>query len=232
MAPKGSTSSHPALLPARATAPGSRGRLLATAVELFAARGYYGVSVRDLADAMGVKPSALYAHYSSKKELFSYLVELANDEIALRLRNALLDADSDPTSALYELVRGYVKFHTEFPQLARVGHNDLHVLTGASMHRVAQLRKVAVDLMQSVIDRGNQSGDFDCPEPWLAVAAIAGMGIRVAHWYRPTDQPVESSVDSYPAEVRQWAPHPVSVDDVSEQYAEFALKLVGARGQQ
>lgn len=40
-----------------------------TAADLFLARGYHNVSVNDVADALGIAPSALYHHYRGKQEL-------------------------------------------------------------------------------------------------------------------------------------------------------------------
>lgn len=216
------------LIPPRVAAEGTRRRLLSTATELFATRGYHGVSVRDIATAMGVKPSSLYAHYSSKDELFRYLVMLANEEIDLRLREAILGAEPDPADTLSALVRAYVEFHAEFPLLGTIGHNDLHVLSPASLDQVAQLRKQHIDLFLSVIGRGNDSGAFSCPRPWLAVAAIAGMGIRVALWYRTPNQPMEPSVDSYAAAMQQWIPT-VTVAELADEYVDYALSLVHTR---
>ncbi|HJZ17361.1 MAG TPA: helix-turn-helix domain-containing protein, partial [Stellaceae bacterium] len=39
------------------------------AVELFAANGFDGVSIADIATAAGVSQGALYRHYPSKEEL-------------------------------------------------------------------------------------------------------------------------------------------------------------------
>jgi AcrR family transcriptional regulator len=216
------------VIPARVAAEGSRARLLTTATELFAARGYHGVSVRDIASAMGVKPSSLYAHYSSKDELFCYLVRLANEEIDLRLREAILSARPDPVDTLSALMRAYAEFHAEFPLLGTIGHNDLHALSPASLDQVTQLRKQHIDLFLSVIARGNDSGVFSCPRPWLAVAAIAGMGIRIALWYRTPNQPMEPSVDSYAAAMQQWMPT-VTVAELADEYVDYALSLVHTR---
>ncbi len=51
------------------TAADTRERLLEAAAEVFAARGYDGTRVADIAAAAGVSRGAMYAHYSSKADL-------------------------------------------------------------------------------------------------------------------------------------------------------------------
>lgn len=49
--------------------------ILYKALELFADKGYDGVSVRDIAGAVGIKQSSLYKHYKNKQAIFDTLVE-------------------------------------------------------------------------------------------------------------------------------------------------------------
>ncbi len=51
------------------TAADTRERLLRAAAEVFAAHGYDGTRVADIAAAAGVSKGAMYAHYSSKADL-------------------------------------------------------------------------------------------------------------------------------------------------------------------
>lgn len=44
------------------------------ALELFADKGYEGVTMRDIATEVGIMQSSLYKHYESKKEIFNNLV--------------------------------------------------------------------------------------------------------------------------------------------------------------
>lgn len=48
----------------------TRRDILDAALELFAAKGFYGTSLRDIARAVGVRESALYNHFPSKESLF------------------------------------------------------------------------------------------------------------------------------------------------------------------
>ena len=53
------------------TAAETRDRLLRAAADVFAARGYDGTRVADIAAAAGVSNGALYAHFASKAELLA-----------------------------------------------------------------------------------------------------------------------------------------------------------------
>ena len=56
--------------------------LLAAAQKSFAARGYGGTSVRQLARAAGIKESSLYNHFASKQELLEAVIERAATRLA------------------------------------------------------------------------------------------------------------------------------------------------------
>lgn len=49
-------------------------RIIEEALTLFAAKGYEGTSVKNIADAVGIKDSSLYKHYKSKKDIFDTIV--------------------------------------------------------------------------------------------------------------------------------------------------------------
>ncbi len=49
-------------------------RIEAEALKLFSVHGYSGVSIRDIARAVGIKESSIYKHYSSKEDIFETIV--------------------------------------------------------------------------------------------------------------------------------------------------------------
>lgn len=52
------------------------------ALTLFAQKGYKGTSVKNIADAVGIKDASLYNHFKSKQEIFNSIVELIMKHIA------------------------------------------------------------------------------------------------------------------------------------------------------
>lgn len=53
----------------------TRQTILSISIELFAQSGYANVSVRDIAQAVGIKPASLYYHFSNKQTLYLACIE-------------------------------------------------------------------------------------------------------------------------------------------------------------
>ncbi len=58
--------------------------ILMVSLDLFSTSGYEGVSIRDIAKAVGIKEGSIYKHFVSKKEIFDSIVE----EMKIRVKDA------------------------------------------------------------------------------------------------------------------------------------------------
>lgn len=187
---------------------GSRGAVLVAALHLFATHGYGGTSVRDIAATAKLQPATMYAWFPSKQHVLAELTRIGHEEHNRRLRAALLESGADPAEQLRSLVKAHVRMHTDYPMLAVVANAELHALSEAFAVRSLELRRQSEHLLTDVIQRGIDRGRFRIPSAGLAVAAIGGMGVRVAHWYS-TQLGLQA-------------------DTVADTYADFALRIVDA----
>jgi AcrR family transcriptional regulator len=197
-------------LPEGMLPPGTAGHILQVALTLFARHGFHGTSIRDIGKALGLKPANLYDHFASKEHVLAELVRLGHAEHLGALRRAVVDGGGAPAAQLSALVTAHVRMHAEYAMLAVVANNELHVLSRELAAPALALRQQAEALLYDVIERGMTAGVFHPPDPLITGAAIGGMGMRVAHWYRP-------SAD-------------LSIDQLTATYAELALRMVGATG--
>ncbi|SEP92892.1 TetR/AcrR family transcriptional regulator [Lentzea albida] len=76
----------------------TRSRLLASAAEVFAERGFNGASIEMICDRAGFTRGAFYSNFASKDELFFTMFEAHAAAVLTRLRSALDQARqaSDP----------------------------------------------------------------------------------------------------------------------------------------
>ncbi|MEX2393829.1 MAG: TetR/AcrR family transcriptional regulator [Actinomycetota bacterium] len=194
------------LLPPRADSNGTLRRIYEAALVLLAERGYHGTSVREIADACGIKASSIYAHLPSKERLLHDLALLGHEEHRDVMRDAVLGAGAEPAEQLKALVAAHVRFHATYPVLATVANNELHALSPASAAEIVEIREDDIRTIQEVIERGVRLGRFSCRDSFLATAVIGAMGIRLATWY-----PARGGYD---------------VDEIVAEFTDFALKMV------
>ena len=73
----------------------TRGRIVEQSMILFSERGYAGVSVRDVVDAVGLTPGAIYHHFVNKQALYDVVVEEAFRRVGLGLFDQVSSAQGD-----------------------------------------------------------------------------------------------------------------------------------------
>jgi AcrR family transcriptional regulator len=97
-----------------------RGEILAAATLLLGATGDEdAVSIRGVADAVGVTPPAIYLHFADKDDLI-YAVCSQVFEMFDAVLQAVDATTDDPVEALRERGRAYVRFGLEHPEHYRV----------------------------------------------------------------------------------------------------------------
>lgn len=102
-------------------------RLIAAATRLFAERGFQTVGIDDVASAIGIAGPSVYHHFGGKAELLA----AAMGDAARQLRRgqaAILQRSSAPQDGLRELIRAYVDFSFENPDVL-----DLMITETASL---------------------------------------------------------------------------------------------------
>jgi AcrR family transcriptional regulator len=138
----------------------TRQAILDAALDLFADKGYFGTSLRDVAAAVGVRESALYNYFPGKDALFEALLA-AHRESKAELVEPLLEAPIKNGRALllklaYSMLESFVEpreqklfriLMSDGIRLAKVGRINLHDRMG---HRRQRLN----DLMRRLIKEG------------------------------------------------------------------------------
>ncbi len=76
----------------------ARERILDEALALFSDNGYAATTMRNIADAVGMKAASLYNHFKGKQELFDVLIERETAYIESTVRNAgaIASPEDDP----------------------------------------------------------------------------------------------------------------------------------------
>lgn len=122
-----------------------RQQILATAAELFAQRGFHGVSVSDLGAAVGISGPALYRHFASKDAMLAEMLISISEEL-LSVGRARVASAASPSDALAALVAWHTDFALHNKPLIVVQDRDWDSLPDEARERVRTLQSAYVDL--------------------------------------------------------------------------------------
>lgn len=122
-----------------------RDQILETAAELFAARGFHGVSVVDLGAACGISGPALYKHFASKDAVLAEMLVSISEEL-LSVGTDRVAAAPDPGAAIAALVEWHVEFALSNRALIVVQDRDWSSLPREARERVRTLQREYVDV--------------------------------------------------------------------------------------
>ena len=186
--------------------PDARDRLVAAAVEAFAAKGFHGTTTRDIASAAGMSPAALYVHHRSKEDLL-YLISRSGHEATLQLVEEGVAGSPDPVEQLVAVVRAFTIHHARGHTRARIVNYDLAALSPEHLQEIAGIRREIEGRVRRLVESGVESGVFRTASPRMTALALLSLGIDVARWYRDEGE---------------WTP-----EDIADHYCELALRMVG-----
>lgn len=196
--------------PATAARPAaaSRAAVLDAACTLFAEIGYHGTSMKDIADALGVRAPSLYNHVSSKQEILFGIMDKAMDRALAALEEALAGVP-DVAEQLRLATESLVLDFLRFPAEVTVCNTEVRSLDPENRLAIVAKRDRYAARVRGIIDQGCLAGRFTTGGPAIAAFAVLEMGNSAKSWFRPAGR----YPDSY----------------VAREYGEFALRIVGAR---
>lgn len=152
------------------------------AVEVFREKGYERATVRDIAARAGMTSSSLYAHVSSKQELFLEAVQPVIEENAERMSRIVASA-APPAEKLRLAIVGAVQtFATHYPVVSVYVREFYPVLETAE----PELRRGYEQAWIAIVREGIETGAFRREaDARIVVSGILGMVNWMHRWYRP-----------------------------------------------
>ncbi|HEU4702186.1 MAG TPA: TetR/AcrR family transcriptional regulator [Conexibacter sp.] len=170
----------------RLPAPERRALILDAALRAFAAHGYDGAAMDEIAEAAGISKAVVYDHVTSKRELYTQLLHATRDELERLVEDALRapgDDGEQRVRAAVDAIYGYVEVHPEASRLL------LLELQGAN---VSAIGRELEEKLSNALARtlGSETSAFDDqPDRTLQLAILAELLKAVVlggagWWYR------------------------------------------------
>ena len=99
-------------------------RLLSAAADLFSIQGYAGVSMRDIARAVGITQAAIYHHFSNKDALYIATITYLFEQHTLGISEQMSAID-DPAQRLELLIGAMLEAAEKDPRFRRIYLREL-----------------------------------------------------------------------------------------------------------
>lgn len=152
-----------------------RSRILARATELFVTNGYHALSMREIAEAVGISKPGLYYHFRNKEDLFLAILQVNLERVGQIVRDAA--ARSGP---MREQVAWMLRAILALPPceraIIRLASQEMGHLSQASRTNFGQMyREQFIGRIEALLQSGMARGELRPVNPELATWLLLGM---------------------------------------------------------
>ncbi len=186
----------------------TRERLLAAAVEAFAASGFAGTTTRDIAARAGMSPAAVYVHYATKEELL-FEISRRGHRGSLQIMTEVAEATEEPLERVKAMISTFSRWHAVNSREGRIVQYEFDALTTEHRSEIAEYRRGIEKLMRDALTAGIAAEVMDVTDVKGTALALLSLSIDLVRWYHPDG--------------------PVTPDDLAELHGDLAVRMVTAR---
>ena len=135
-------------------------QILDTTLEIIAEKGVGGVSTAEIAQRVGIVPSALYRHFESKEALIDALLDRTHMILFENVRKMTLKK-SDPKEDLKSLFLLHLEFIRKNPGMHKLVFSDAAVFRSPERkEQVLSIVKNYMNKLTEIAEKGRRDGDF------------------------------------------------------------------------
>jgi len=155
-----------------------RERIIQAAFQLFAERGFYGVSISDVAESAGLVKSSIYHHFENKQALYVAVLSETFDVISAEMQANAQGADwqNRLKGAMHALAKSLgPRSHA----LGLILEGITHTPSNANRRKTNELRQKLVRVVVNEIAEGTAKGDLQPLDPALTTTCLIGLIVSV-----------------------------------------------------
>ena len=152
-----------------------RDTILENAKCLFIEHGYHGLSMREIAEAVGVSKAALYYHFKDKEELFIAVLNRGLDLISQQI-----DVIEKKSNSNEEKIRQFMEFVLTQPAgqraVIRLGTQEISQLSQEARKEFDETYHAKfIGKIKTIFINGMLSGEFKEVDPDIATWSLLGI---------------------------------------------------------
>lgn len=170
--------------------------ILRESAKLFAANGYDGTSVQDIASAVGIKKASIYHFFSDKAEIHSTIVLASITRLTALVHEKVQGRMTacDKAEAFARAHAQHISESAPFYFTAALGYNE--IADPNAKAKVQRMRDGYEETLRGIIREGIENGEFRELDVKLAARAIISCLNWMARWWRPNGPETAESIAS------------------------------------
>jgi TetR/AcrR family transcriptional regulator, cholesterol catabolism regulator len=167
--------------------------VLLPAASIIRKRGILGASVEELVEAVGVTKGTLYYHVRTKEGLLFRIHESVTNEGYERWLKVIEETKGQPASTtLRRMIEEHCAVIRDYRDCVAVISEEMKYLSADMQDEIRQWRADYQALLESVLERGVDDGEFVVASIHQTASIMIGMLNSMYRWYSP-DGPMSVS---------------------------------------
>ncbi|WP_298510193.1 TetR/AcrR family transcriptional regulator [uncultured Kordia sp.] len=145
--------------------------IVRTAEALFKKKGYSAVTMRDIAQAMGIKAASLYNHIQSKQQILSDIIIQIGEQFTEGMAEIVAAENITSIEKLERIIKLHVQITMENPSKMATMNNDWMHLEG-KLDYYLQLRRNYEESFRQILKQGIEKGELKAVNPEIILFSI------------------------------------------------------------
>jgi AcrR family transcriptional regulator len=162
----------------------NRERIIRMAISLFAARGFRGTSIRDIASAMNMGISNIYHYFGNKEGLLIAILEDASKRL-LSVLHQVREQDLPPVERFRKLVTAHIKLSMENDDQGKIFSLDEEHLSPEGEQVNRDIQRSILDIYRQELGALQEQGYVKHRSLTVLTFNVLGVINWQLKWYRP-----------------------------------------------
>lgn len=140
-------------------------KIILSAMEIFAEQGYEGMTIKKIAQRVGVTPPAIYAFFNNKEDLFLRICkDFLQSHFSIAFHNKHKVQTTSAKVQLEQILREIFAFQWKKPIEIKVFMRLVlfppDIIQNGVLHDFLQLEKNELHIFQTIIESGMENGEI------------------------------------------------------------------------
>ncbi len=156
--------------------------IVKTAAYLFKEKGFVGVSMRDLAQEMGIKAASLYNHISSKDEILSEVIMQVAERFTVHI-NEVAPKQVSVIQKLEEIIYMHIDLTIQKSDYLACMNNDWMHLEKDTKETYSKMRNAYEQKFREILQEGIANQELKAADPEIVLFSILSTLRTFYLWY-------------------------------------------------